>query len=139
MKYVVRFNCAGAIAKMPQVRRDWERQLMDDFTRAIHNRQYLCGNREELINRLEFIAGSGGRGLSWEDEENHVKLDNTAYDEHILPVQMYGIAQGCVDFEKRLEPLNHGRVSVFIKFRDFYDIRQRCSFGGCYVEIIRVA
>lgn len=139
MRYIVQFNCAGTIAKMPKKRRDWERQLIDDFTRAIHRKQYLCESREDLIRRLEFIAGSGGRGISWKDEENHVKLDSTAYDERVLPVQMYGIAQGYVNFEKILEPLDHGKVSIFIKFRDFYDIRQRCLFDGCYVEVIRAA
>jgi len=136
MKYSVVFNCAGAIAKMPAKRRNWERQLIDDFTRAIHGKRYLCENRDELMCRLKFIAGRGEHGLSERDEDNRVTVANEAYGERDVPVQMYGFAQGYVDFEELLKLLDCGASFVFIRFNDFYDLRQRSYFGGCYIEII---
>ena len=139
MNYIVRFNCAEAISKMPRKRRDWERQLVDDFLQAIHGIQYECGTREELIRRLGFIAGRGGHGIQWDDEKNHVKLDSPAYGERLVPAKLYGFAQGYVNFNHMVELLERGKTTVFVRFNDFYDIRQRPRFNGCYLEVIRVA
>jgi len=56
-KYVVMFNVAHAVSKMPKKRRNWEMQLVDDFLKAIKGKQYECDGAEALMERLHFIAG----------------------------------------------------------------------------------
>lgn len=53
--YKVIFNTAAAAIK--NSRRDWERQLIDDFIRAVHRKEFDCNDDEALANRLGFIAG----------------------------------------------------------------------------------
>jgi hypothetical protein len=136
MKYIVRFNTAGAIAKMPARRRDWESQLVDDFIRAVNGKQFVCANREKLIERLDFISGSSSSIES--PEENYLHFESDRYGKQIVPMRMYGFAQGYVCIERVLAPLDHGKVLALIPFGNFYDIRQHGSrrFKGCYVEII---
>jgi len=135
--FVVFFNTAAAKTKTR--RRDWERQLMDDFVRAIHRRQYECGSLEELANRFGFIAHAPHDSSEYlrmtQDDANYVTLDSERYGTHKLPIAMYGIPQGYVSFSKILDSLRK-RPTYILPFDAFYDIRQRNDFKGCYVEII---
>jgi hypothetical protein len=136
MEYIVRFNTAGAIARMPKTRRTRERELIDGFIRVINGKYYHCDDYGSLMVRLEFIAGRNSSSELLADPENFVTITDNDGNEVQLPAQMYGFAQGYVDFDKALEPLRHGRVSVFIPFEDFYDARQANLFKGCYIEVI---
>ena len=138
MKYIVMFNCARAIEKMPKKNFNRERQLLCDFIRAIHGKQYFCENHEELMSRLEFIAGRGDQNIAWYGKGNYVYLNSDTYGERVLPAAMYGQVQRCIDFENRLKHMDYDRAAIFIKFTDFYDAQQRRLFDGCYVEIIPI-
>ena len=147
-KYVVMFNVAHAVSKMPKKRRNWEMQLVDDFLKAIKGKQYECDGAEALMERLHFIAGRT-TPAGYDVPENSVTIGaNRDYGERIIPVKMYGFAQGYVDFKKTLAPImvdektmfETGRIMVTIPFERFYDLRQnRKPFKGCYVTVVRVA
>ena len=144
-KYIVRFNTAKA--KTSTRRRDWERQIVDDFIRAINGRQYECDGYPALMDRLRFIAGRASK-ISADVAENHVWVNNKKYGgAKLIPVRAYGFAQGYVDLNGRMAALLVAELSegetaaTNIPLTHFYDIRQRGSkvFKGCYVEVIRVA
>jgi len=136
-KFIVLFNTAAA--KTKATRRGWERQLIDDFIRAVHRKQYECDSYEVLIARLKLIDGSE---LMPEGPENFIEVEKKQYGKQRLPIKMYGIAQGYIPFDKVLKPLvERTESSVFIPFRNFYDMRQIRNglFKRCFVEVHRVA
>jgi hypothetical protein len=135
MEYIVQFNTANAIAKMPKKRRNWERQLIDNFIRTINGKRYACGDYDALRERLEFIAGHSSPPEMLADPENFVAALDSEGQKKTMPVMMYGIAQGYINIEKALEPLK-GRALVIIPFSSFYDMRQADLFKGCYIEVL---
>lgn len=150
-KYVVGFNTSGAISKMPKTRRDWERQLVDDFLKAVNGKTYECENEESLMERLRFIAGRGVEQKFRDAPENFVVIGKDRdYGEREIPAAMYGWAQGYVDLEGALAPImllgdmvdnaEIEKASARIAFKRFYDSRQYTKqYEGCFVEVRRVA
>lgn len=60
--YTIMFNTAAA--DKGKRRKDWERQLADDFLSAIHLKMFVCKDEKELKERLEFIAGNKSQALA---------------------------------------------------------------------------
>jgi len=150
-KFIIMFNNAGAINKMPKTRRNWENQLLDDFLKAIHRMQYECDSKDALLERLRFIAGKNAPLKFYADPENFVTVgEGRDYGERKMSVSMYGFAQGHLNLNSVLAPIlplgdlvdtgEIRRATVIIPFKSFYDGRQNTKqLSGCYVEVHRVA
>ena len=133
--YVLMFNTAAAIEKMPNYRRDWHEQLIDDFIRAIHGKAYHLNNASELWYRFAFIIGK--RLLTNVTESDVVDLYDDSYGRRTEPVKLWDFPQGRVDFDAVLEKIKETGFCI-IPFRDFYSNQQtllRKRFSGCYIEI----
>lgn len=128
--YKIRFNTKEFKSKR---RRDWNNQLYDDFAVAINGTEFGCANRDEALDRLNFIAGTGS-SIEQSRPENHIYLEHERYGKQFMPLRMAGIPQGYVDMSKRLDRAEqNGEESI--PFGAFYDLRQGNFFKGCFVEI----
>ena len=141
--FMVTFNTRTAIADAPGTRSNWEHQLIHDFLVAINGKVYSCEDYNALMARMNFIANRNSSNSSnFTGSENFVEIgEGRDYGVRTKPVAIYGIAQGYVNFEKRLAPLlTETSHEVNIPFEAFYDMRQNSKqFKGCMLEVRKVA
>lgn len=139
--YKIKFNTNKFESKN---RRDWERQLMNDFAVGINNKDFKCETEKELFHTLTFIDGSFLNSSKYGDfpydkfrqDEYYIHLSSEKYGDRKVEAKTYGIAQGYIDIQKVIDKVKE-EGSTQICFSDFYDSRQfSCNFfKKCFLEI----
>jgi len=129
IKYKIVFNTDNFQSKN---RRNWERQLYNDWTKAVNHFELFCKSDKELLNELNYIVG---RKIK-KDRHNFI-LQNKKYGQREMSYKLPGFCQGYVDFDKIIEELKN-KSRYTINFNSFYDIRQGNFFKGCHIYIFRL-
>ena len=139
----------------PCSKQNWEPGTMNDFVMALNGWKSTESSLQKVRWLIELFFG----GLpyehhydkSWKDydkfwkwyrskkESKFIYHDRLCGFDRTDRLGVYGIAQGYVNPDKKMEKLKSNGV-VRIEFGEAYDIRQRgCTlFNGCFMEIIKV-
>lgn len=138
-KYIVRINTAGADTCCN--RRSWERQLIDDFIRAIDGKRFECNDADELAERIGFIFHTHNNMDRYielkNDVNNYVTLRNPMYGERVLPIALYGTFQNKVDFQEIYKTVEE-KFQHIIFFSHYYGKNQRHVFKNCFILIQKI-